>query len=273
MKLQGKLVAGLTMVAFFGVLGSAHAQGQYPYAAPAQSPYAAPAQPPMVQAQPPVMEAQPPMVQAQPQWAPPPPMVQAAPPMLPPPPIVAAPNGPNDMTGSLGFGVGVGAGANDLVKPGAHIYMRYWFNDSLSILPSLQFKLFKQKDIDMQWAVAPSTQLVYCPWKTASTRFAIGGGIGMSFDKWAAKGPDGQRPDLGSQPGLGSQPPPNVTVYIYLPISAGVEHFFARWFSMGVLVTDRLVEYGKNGDKWALAASIDNTKSLAMVGFLFFYTD
>ena len=285
-KLQGKLVAGLTMVAFFGVLGSAHAQGQYPYAAPAQSPYAAPAQPPMVQAQPPVMEAQPPMVQAQPQWAPPPPMVQAAPPMLPPPPIVAAPNGPNDMTGSLGFGVGVGAGANDLVKPGAHIYMRYWFNDSLSIVPSVQFKLLKRKDIDMQWGVAPSTQLIYCPWKTASTRFAIGGGIGLSFDKWAVKDADG-RAELGSQPSLPypspqpdgsptpdtSQPPSNVTVAIYVPISAGVEHFFTRWFSMGVLVTDRLVEYGKNGDQWALTASIDNTKSLAMVGFLFFYTD
>jgi hypothetical protein len=178
------------------------------------------------------------------------------------------------MTGSLGFGVGVGAGANDLVKPGAHIYMRYWFNDSLSILPSLQFKLYKQKDLDTQWAVAPSTQLVYCPWKTASTRLAIGGGIGLSFDKWSVKqAPDGHRPDLDSQPAFGSQPPPNVTVFIYVPISAGVEHFFARWFSMGVLVTDRLVEYGKNGDQWTLAASIDNTKSLDMVGFLFFYTD
>jgi hypothetical protein len=188
------------------------------------------------------------------------------------------------MTGSLGFGVGVGAGANDLVKPGAHIYMRYWFNDSLSIVPSLQFKLFKRKGIDMQWGVAPSTELVYCPWKTASTRFAIGGGIGLSFDKWSMKDAEG-RPDLGSQPPPPpdpndpprnpepSQPPSKVTVFIYVPISAGVEHFFTRWFSMGVLVTDRLVEYGKNGDNWALAASIDNTKSLEMVGFLFFYTD
>ena len=262
-KLQGKLVAGLTMVAFFGVLGSAHAQGQSPYAAPAQSPYAAPAQSPYAApAQPPVMEAQPPMVQAQPQWAPPPPMVQAAPPMLPPPPMAAAPNGPNDMTGSLGFGVGVEAGNNDLVRPGANIYMRYWFNDSLSILPSLQFKLYKQKGSDMQWGIAPSTQVMYCPWKTASTRFAIGGGIGLSFSKWGA--------DLGGPVG---PKPADMEVKIYVPISAGVEHFFTRWFSMGILMTDHLVDYGKQGDAWNLSVSIDNTKSLAMVGFLFFYTD
>jgi hypothetical protein len=62
-------------------------------------------------------------------------------------------------------------------------------------------------------------------------------------------------------------------VKIYLPISAGVEHFFTRWFSMGILMTDRLVDYGKQGDSWTLNVSIDNSRSLSMVGFLFFYTD
>jgi hypothetical protein len=42
---------------------------------------------------------------------------------------------------------------------------------------------------------------------------------------------------------------------------------------MGILMTDHLVDYGKQGDAWNLSVSIDNTKSLAMVGFLFFYTD
>jgi hypothetical protein len=271
-KLQGKLVAGLTVVAFFGLLGSAHAQGQYPYAAPAQPPMVQP-QPPMIQAQPPVIEAQPPMVQAQPQWAPPPPM-QAAPPMLPPPPMAAAaPNAPYDMTGSLGFGVGVGTLTNadpnnpapattSLISPGAEIFMRYWFNDSLSIMPSLQFKLFKMKGSDMQWGVAPATQVVYCPWKTASTRFLIGGGIGLSFSKW---GNDLEAP-VGPKPA-------NTAVEIYVPISAGVEHFFAKWFSMGIAVGDHLVDYAKLGDAWAMSFSIDNTRSMGMVGFLFFYTD
>ena len=197
--------------------------------------------------------------------------MQAAPPMLPPPPMVAAaPN--NDMTGSLGFGVGVGtlpssdpntpSSTTSLISPGAEIYMRYWFNDSLSIVPSLQFKLFKQNGSDMQWGVAPATQLLYCPWKTASTRFAIGGGIGLSFSKWGndLSGPVGSKPS-------------DTAVEIFLPISAGVEHFFAKWFSMGILVTDRLVDYGKQGDAWALNVSIDNTRSMTMVGFLFFYTD
>jgi hypothetical protein len=162
--------------------------------------------------------------------------------------VAAAPNAPYDMTGSLGFGVGVGtltspdpnnpngpsrATTTSLISPGAEIYMRYWFNDSLSIMPSLQFKLFKQKGSDMQWGVAPATQLVYCPWKTASTRFLIGGGIGLSFSKWGA--------DLEASVG----PKPDNTA----------------------------VEIGKLGDAWALSFSIDNTRNMDMVGFLFFYTD
>jgi len=71
---------------------------------------------------------------------------------------------------------------------------------------------------------------------------------------------------------VGSKPS-DTAVEIFLPISAGVEHFFAKWFSMGILVTDRLVDYGKQGDAWALNVSIDNTRSMTMVGFLFFYTD
>ena len=198
--------------------------------------------------------------------------------MLPPPPMAAAaPNAPYDMTGSLGFGVGVGTLTNadpnnpngpsratttSLISPGAEIYMRYWFNDSLSIMPSLQFKLFKMKGSDMQWGVAPATQLVYCPWKTASTRFLIGGGIGLSFSKW---GNDLEAP-VGPKPA-------NTAVEIYVPISAGVEHFFAKWFSMGIAVGDHLVDYAKLGDAWALSFSIDNTRNMDMVGFLFFYTD
>jgi hypothetical protein len=184
--------------------------------------------------------------------------------MPPPPPVAAAPKVADDMTGSLGFGVGVGAGTNDLIRPDTRIYVRYWFNDSLSILPSVQLKLYKEKDLDVQWAVAPSTQLVYCPWKTASTRFAIGGGIGMAFSRWGGG-------DYNAPPKLLA--PSNTTIEIYVPISAGVEHFFAKWFSMGVLITDRLVTYHRLKPEWDISASIDNTKSLAMVGFLFFYTD
>ena len=74
-----------------------------------------------------------------PMYAPPPapaPMAMPAPEPMPVMPVapVLAPKAADDMTGSVGFGVGVTAGANDLIKPDAKaLFMRYYLSDSMSM--------------------------------------------------------------------------------------------------------------------------------------------
>ena len=90
-----------------------------------------------------------------PMYAPPPapaPMVAPAPmqepmPVMPVAPVMA-PRAADDMTGSVGFGVGVIAGQS-LIKPDtdattkATVFMRYYLSDSLSIEPGLKFMVDK----------------------------------------------------------------------------------------------------------------------------------
>ena len=253
-KLQGKLVAGLTMVAFFGVLGSAHAQFQAPVAAPAVPTMETPA--------PPTMPAPPPMV------APEAPIPSTAPAVAP------KALGPDDMSGQWGFGVGVGAQAATTslvsISPNNSLYVRYWFNDSLSIVPMLRLKMYKVKGVDANWALDPNVVFLYCPWKTTSTRLTIGGGLGLAFQKWAGSSVEAAPTTTTGAP----LPPPNdMTIGITLPLFAGVEHFFTKWFSMGIGVSDNLLTYSKTGDAWGMSLSLDNTTSITAVGFLFFYTD
>ena len=226
-KLQGKLVAGLAMVAFFSVLGSAHAQ-------PAGAP--------------PVTDT----------TAPPTPM------MATPTPV---PMSSDSMSGQLGFGVAVSAGANTLIAPGATLNMKYWLSDVLAVMPTVALKMYKIKDVDTNWAIAPGALVLFCPWRTTSTRLSVGGGLNLTLAKWGAAGP----PALGTQPT--GAPPADTWIGINLPIYAGVEHFFTKWFSMGIAVQDNFLQYGKQGDAWAMGVAIDNVNSITALGFLFFYTD
>ena len=256
-KFQGKLVAGLGVVVFFGALGSAQAQVQVQV----QPPVAAPAMPPMETPPPPMMPAPQPMVVA------PAPAMMLVP---APQPVVAAPKvlAPDDMSGQWGFGVGVGASAATTslvsISPTNSVYVRYWLSDSLSILPTLQLKLAKAKDVDASWAFDPALLFLYCPWKTTSTRLTIGAGLGLAFQKWG--GTSIQTPPT-------TAPPSDTSIGITLPIFAGVEHFFTKWFSMGIGVYDNFLAYNKLGDAWTVALSLDDTRSITPVGFLFFYTD
>jgi hypothetical protein len=42
---------------------------------------------------------------------------------------------------------------------------------------------------------------------------------------------------------------------------------------MGIGVQDNFLQYGKQGDGWAMGVSIDNVNSITALGYLFFYTD
>jgi hypothetical protein len=179
--------------------------------------------------------------------------------MMPPPPVVAAaPKAPNDMSGEWGFGLGVEAGANALVKPNATISVKYWISDSVAIMPELMFGVGKKKNIDTNWRVAPGALVLFSPWKSTSTRLNLGAGLRLSIAKGSA--------DLGP-------PPPDATIDVMLPIYAGVEHFFTKWFSMGIAVQNDLVSYSKTGSAWTVGGGFDSSSSTQAVGFLFFYTD
>ena len=213
-KLQGKLVAGLAALAFFGLLGSAHAQ------APAPAP-----------------------------------METVAPPMMQTP--APAPMSSDNMSGQLGFGAGVTAGTS-FVVPGATVNMKYWLSDVLAIMPQLSIGLHSANVGNAQSTFAPAALALYCPWKTTSTRLSVGAGLGLRFAKGAPVAPATTA---------------DTEIDIRLPVYAGVEHFFTKWFSMGVAVQNDFLAYRKLGSAYTFDITIDNMATTQAIGFLFFYTD
>jgi hypothetical protein len=182
-----------------------------------------------------------------------------------PPSMMPAPKpmGPDDMSGQVGFGVGVTAGSTSLIVPGAAINIKYWLSDTLAVMPQLAFNIYKQKNVDTSWRFNPSVLALHHPWKTTSTRLSVGAGLGLTLQKW------NQNPDTGTM----SAPPSDTTIGIRIPIYAGVEHFFTKWFSMGIAVQNDFLSYSKTGDAWHMSFGVDTANSTQMCGFLFFYTD
>ena len=53
---------------------------------------------------------------------------------------------------------------------------------------------------------------------------------------------------------------PRHAVNIYVPIQAGVEHFFTRWFSMGIAAQSNLIDYQKD-DHFSSTINTDQRSS------------
>jgi hypothetical protein len=176
------------------------------------------------------------------------------PPTSVPPPIQAmsAPKGSDDMTGSIGFGVGVLAGAQTLITPNNSVALKYWLSDVLAVSPGLIFNVNKPNGQTTAWEFNPQAVVLFVPFRSTSTRFSVGGGLGVRFQKLSV--PNGA-------------PSPNTQVELIIPIQAGVEHFFTRWFSMGIAAQSALFDYSKDV---RFGMTIDTTSYL---GQLFFYTD
>ena len=172
-----------------------------------------------------------------------------------PPPMqaMAAPKGSEDMTGSLGFGLGVASGMQTLVTTVDTVAVRYWLSDLLVVQPSFDFLYNKPSNpppgTGATWQFAPAAQVFFVPFRSTATRLEVGGGLGFL---------------------IGKQNPANnapTAVNIFVPIHAGVEHFFTRWFSLGIAAQSNLIEYVKDDH---FSSSINTT---TFVGQLFFYTD
>jgi len=190
-----------------------------------------------------------------PMYAPAPaPMMAPAPapepmPVMPVAPVMA-PKAADDMTGSVGFGVGVVSGTNELLKTDNVVSMKYWMSDAMAIVPKLTFTVDKTKGTDAAWNFAPAVLLDFTLLKGASTRLSAG--IGLGF-------------------GIGKTPPAaDATIGLYIPIQVGVEHFFTRWFSMGVGIGERFFNFSKTGDTWSMGLKVD---TLSYMGSLMIYTD
>jgi hypothetical protein len=181
------------------------------------------------------------------------PMGEVAPAPLP---AVAAPRAADDMTGSVGFGVGVSAGTSLIVPDTTTVAMKYYLNDSLAILPTLSLQIGAVKDGDTSWALAPGALAMFNLLKGASTRFDAG--VGLRF---AAGKP--RDPDTGA---VATETLLNLSI----PVALNVEHFFTRWFSMGLGASCHLVDFTKYGEAWTLEVDLNNVNYM---GSLFFYTD
>jgi len=176
----------------------------------------------------------------------------------------APPAAASDMSGQLGIGVGVGAGTDLVQTRDAEINMKYWLSDMLSVMPQLALGVFTTKGLSTGYKIAPAALVLYCPWKTTSTRLSVGGGLGLDFEKMPVR-------TAGTPPT--ATIPADATIGITLPIYAGVEHFFTKWFSMGVAVQNDFLAYRKNGAYHSFDFGFDTTATTRAVGFLFFYTD
>ena len=198
---------------------------------------------------------------AQPQPMPPPGTPEPPPPPPPPPPEVApmapisnvmAPKAADDMTGSIGFGVGIAASTQILGTnfsgTANQVAIRYWNNDTLALQPGLGFAFNKTDGTDASWSLNPELVALFVPVRGTSTRLLVGGGLGI---------------------GLAKVPANDTTFMFYLPIQAGVEHFFARWFSVGLAARTNFFQMA-TGDPWNIQMAI-NTMSL--LGSAFIYTD
>jgi len=177
-----------------------------------------------------------------------PPVVQEPMPVMPVAPVMA-PKASDDMTGSVGFGTGVVSGSS-VLKTDNTVAMKYWMSDAMALIPKLTFTLSKTKDVKASWSFAPEVLASFVLLKGASTRLSAGLGLGFGLSKSSAA--------------------TDTTIDLYVPIQLGVEHFFARWFSMGIGVGEKLLDFSKTGTPWTVAFSAD---SLQYMASLFVYTD
>ncbi len=175
---------------------------------------------------------------------------------------VVAPRAADDMTGSVGFGAGVvgtSSSTSLVALNDASVFLKYWVSDAMSIVPRLSLTMAKARaggvTGDAAWAFEPSVLANFVLLKGASTRFDAGAGLGLSLAKNQAPA---------------TVPSTDTYIGIFVPIQMGVEHFFARWFSMGIATQFSLISYAKQGDSWTLALELSNVR---YVGNLTFYTD
>jgi hypothetical protein len=178
------------------------------------------------------------------------------------PPAPAQPPAPaaaTDLTGAIGFGVGLIPNTQLLVGTSAAVALKLWITNKVALSPLLSLRFEDPSGRDASWTVRPEVVVLFSPFASSSTRFQLGGGLGFSLVKPpAADVPTGN-------------PAPTTTSFIFsLPLQAGVEHFFKPWLSIGIAARAPLIEITKEHDFSQFALSLDSTRLLAQ---LFIYSE
>jgi hypothetical protein len=177
-------------------------------------------------------------------------------PVMPAAPVMA-PKASDDMTGSVGFGTGVVAGTSLIAPVTTAVGIKYWMSDAMAIVPRLTLTMTKSKVPPATsagptaWQFNPEVLASFVLLKGASTRLAAGIGLGLYLSKNIISGTD-------------------TTFGLNLPIEIGVEHFFARWFSMGISAHNDFLAYTKTGDAYSFGLTVN---TISYMGSLFIYTD
>ena len=154
------------------------------------------------------------------------------------------------------MGVGAGAATTSLITTDNTVAIKYWMSDAMAIVPRLTFSMTKTRvppaDAGpMAWQFNPEVLASFVLLKGASTRLAVGAGLGINLSKNIVSGTD-------------------TTFGINIPIELGVEHFFTRWFAMGIFATSPIISFGKQGTPWQFNVDITDVNYM---GTLAFYTD
>jgi hypothetical protein len=173
------------------------------------------------------------------------------------------PRSSDDLTGSVGFGTGVTSGTNTLIAPTDTLILKYWISDVLAVVPSLGLGITKANVGPTGWNLSPQALVAFVPWKSTSTRLSVGAGLGLSLHK-----------NFYTTAGDPNSDTANAHIGIFIPIQAGVEHFFTRWFSMGIALNTRFFDYSKDGSNYTMKFfNIDSGASTNFLASLMFYTD
>jgi hypothetical protein len=186
-----------------------------------------------------------------------PPLVQEPMLVIPVAPVMA-PRAADDMTGSVGFGTGVLAGTSLVVPDTGVLMLKYWMSDAMAIIPRLDLAIHKQQNVTAGWRFAPSVLADFTLLKGASTRLSAGLGLGLLFAKNQAA------------PLFAGGDQTATQIEIFVPAQIGVEHFFARWFSMGIAANFKFIDFQKQGTPWTFDVAVNNVNFL---GSMFIYTD
>ena len=177
----------------------------------------------------------------------------------PPPPAAVAPvesTAPLDLRGAVGFGFSV-IPSTTLVGTSSGVGIKAWLSDKLA-LSSLVNLRYSKVSGTTAWSARLEAVWLGVIFKSQSTRLEAGGGFAFTLSQT----PTNLTGDMGQDT--------DTRYDVSVPLQAGVEHFFARWFSAGIAARVPLIEVASVGEGQSISFALDSTQLLAQI---FFYSD
>jgi hypothetical protein len=169
---------------------------------------------------------------------------------------------PGEKGGAIGFGIALLPNA-ELVGTSGALGLKVWLSDRFALAPLLLLRYTSPSSGPATWNIKPEIVFLAVPWKSGWTRFELGGGVGFGVTRTSS---------LTGSVAMNGDPEFDTvsSLNVSLPLQIGVEHFVARWLSLGLAARMPVVEYNRQASEHELSFSLDTTKLLAQV---FIYSD